>query len=196
MPYDPLFHNRHSIRMLGYDYGQPGAYFITTCTHRKACILGRVVDDRVVIGALGRHVDSALRALPERYERVRLDASVVMPNHVHAILWLTGDAPDMPLEHLLGVGFNPTEPGKRPGLSEVVRGFKTAVARAINRARGRSGSPVWQRGFYDRIIRDEEELGRIREYIAQNPYAWAIDRENPERRIAESCAARNPRMRR
>lgn len=98
-------------------------------------------------------------SLPRRYRGVNLDAFVVMPNHVHGIIWLT----------------NLT----RHPLSEIVRRFKARTARRINERRRSTGTPVWQRDYYEHIIRDENDLGRIRQYIADNPAKWEQDAENP-----------------
>ena len=145
-------------------------------------LFGRIAADRIVLNQMGEAVSACWADLPEHYEHAVLDAFVVMPNHVHGIVTLS-DAPvgvsDAPTT--VGAGLRPSRrtPARRHGLSEIVRGFKTFSARRVNQIRGSSRVPVWQRGFYDRVIRREEELRQVREYIANNPRRWADDADNP-----------------
>ncbi|GIV83933.1 MAG: hypothetical protein KatS3mg052_0940 [Candidatus Roseilinea sp.] len=164
--------NRRSIRLKGYDYSQAGAYFITICTKDRACLFGEVVNGEMRLNALGQIVHGVWNNLPNHYAGVEMDAFVVMPNHVHGIVVI------------VGAGFKPaptttTAPTTtRHGLPEIVRQFKTFSARRINEMRGTPGVSVWQRNYYEHIIRNEESLHRIREYIANNPLKWELDREN------------------
>ena len=151
----------------------------------------------MALNSLGEAVAACWADLPKHYEHAVLDVFVVMPNHIHGIVTL-GDAPigasDAPTT--VGAGLRPARPdsseavatGRNPvrqvpirrhGLSEIVRGFKTFSARRVNEIRGSSHVPVWQRGFYDRVIRREEELRQVREYIVNNPRRWADDADNP-----------------
>ncbi len=133
MTYDPGIHHRQSIRLRGYDYSQGGAYFVTICARDRVCVLGEVVDGEMRLSSFGDVVSRCWEALPEHYSTVELDSLVVMPNHVHGILFL-GDSDGG---------------GKRPELSEIVRGFKTFSARRINEQRQTPGASVWQRGYYE-----------------------------------------------
>ncbi len=161
---------RRQLRLPSYDYAQPGAYFVTICTHRRVCLLGRIVDGAMDLSTRGTIAESCWRLLPEHYPSVELDAFVIMPNHVHGILFLTdGRLADQPGQAL----------PKRHGLPEVVRAFKTFSARRINALCGEHGTPVWQRGFYEHIVRNEISLQEVRSYIAANPMRWHLDRENP-----------------
>ncbi len=117
----------------------------------------------------GEIVLSCWEDIPDHYSTVILDLFVVMPNHVHGIIILTD----------FGAGFKPA-PTKRHPLSEIVRAFKTFSARRINECRNMAGSPVWQRSYYEHVIRNERELTQIREYINTNQLKWGLDRENPE----------------
>jgi REP element-mobilizing transposase RayT len=107
-------------------------------------------------------VQQGWQELPARFAAVELDAFVVMPNHIHAILV-----------------FSPPDGGAVAPLGAVVRGFKSLTAVRVNRLLGRSGEPLWQRDYYDRIVRDDAELDRIRTYIVNNPLQWSLDTENP-----------------
>jgi REP element-mobilizing transposase RayT len=189
MPYDPNRHQRRSIRLRGYDYTQPGYYFITICAHERAALF--------VDPALRQIAEEQWRALKDaglrgaHAGRVSIDAWIVMPDHVHGIVVIgagtaAGDNADdgddgddggdgdvvprggTPEPHCggndRGLGVN-VVPGS---LAAIVRSYKAAVARRINRRRRTAGAPVWQRGYYERIVRDERELAAVRRYIATN----------------------------
>jgi REP element-mobilizing transposase RayT len=163
-------HHRSSIRLRTYDYSQPGAYFVTICTHERQILFGNVIEEKMVMNRCGEIVLSCWGDIPDHYSTVTLDLFMVMPNHVHGIIVLTD----------VGAGFKPA-PTKRRPVSEIVRAFKTFSARRINEYRNTAGIPVWQRNYYEHVIRSERELTQIREYISTNHLKWGLDRENPER---------------
>ena len=197
MAFDPDEHHRRSIRLRGYDYSGPGAYFVTICTERRRCLFGDIADGEMRLNEYGRLVSECWHDLPRHYGCVQSDAFVVMPNHVHGIVMLTDDRdPEVrsgsqptSLTHTLttdpgvGAGLQPARPRpaprKRHGLPEIVRGFKTFSSRRINEARNTQGTRLWQRSYYERVVRNEDELQRIREYIVHNPLGWATDEDNP-----------------
>ena len=181
MTHDPERRHRRSIRLKGYDYAQAGAYFVTVCTQDRVCLFGNVVDGKMRLNAVGQMVQAAWGDLPNHYPHVELDEFVIMPNHVHGIIFI------------VGAGFKPapTIPIKCHGLAEIVRAFKTFSARRINQHLGMSGVPVWQRNYYEHIIRDESSLNRIRQYILDNPLRWTLDRENPDVVRAGNAGARH-----
>ena len=175
MPYDPNKHHRRSIRLKGYDYTQAGAYFVTICTQGRECLFGQVVEGKMRVNPFGEIVVWAWNDLPNHNPHVELDAFVVMPNHVHGIVLIVDD--------LVGAGSEPAPTmamvtTRRHGLPEIVRQFKTFSARRINALRGTPGATVWQRNYYEHIIRNDHSLQRIREYITTNPLRWHLDREN------------------
>ncbi len=170
--YDTNRHHRRSIRLKGYDYSRAGAYFVTICTQNRAHLFGEVVEGEMRLNTFGEIVQAVWFDLPHHYGHVQLDAFVVMPNHVHGIIVLTADP--------IGAGFKPAPTGRYP-LSEVVRAFKTFSARRINHMRGTPGVPVWQRNYYEHIIRNDRELNAIRRYIFDNPQHWYADQYNTER---------------
>ena len=151
--------------MEGYDYALPGAYFVTICVKNRACIFGNIREDGMVYSPLGQIASDTWRKLPLHYQHIGVDEFIVMPNHFHGIVIIND----------VGAGFKPAPTRSRHNLSEIVRGFKTYSSRRINLARGTTGQPVWQRGFWDRIIRDDKELLRLREYIQLNPIRWLDD---------------------
>jgi REP element-mobilizing transposase RayT len=185
MKYDSQKHHRRSIRLKGYDYTQVGAYFITICTWQGKCLFGDVVNNEVQLSHYGETVRLKWHYLPRRYPHVQLDAFVIMPNHVHGIIFLI----DGNATNVCGVGaglekihdqktdlFCKTSPYQRHGLPEVISGFKTFSARRINQIRCLAGVPVWQRNYYECIIRSEESLQKIRKYIIKNPLFWQQDK--------------------
>ena len=171
---DVVARRRKSIRLPGFDYSQPGAYFITVCTRNRASILGDVTEGKLCLNAAGRLAQAVWEELPQHYPHVHLDAWTVMPNHVHGIAILKSDSVDH-----VGAGLKPA-PTQRHGLPEIVRAFKTFSARRINALQGTAGTALWQRNYYEHVIRDEAALDRIRQYIADNPARWHEDPENPD----------------
>ncbi len=157
MKYDPQQHHRRSIRLQGWDYATPGAYSVTICTDGKVHLFGNIIEGKMIQSDTGRMVESMWLALPEHYPGVRLDAFVVMPNHVHGILLLSAE----------GRAWGPA-----PTLGDVVGRFKSLTTRLY--ARGK----LWQRSYYEHIIRNDEDLNHTRRYIAENVLRWPTDPEN------------------
>jgi len=194
MKFDPKIHHRHSIRLQGYDYSQASAYFVTIVTWQRESLFGEIVDGEMVLNRYGQIVRDAWFDLRNHYRRVDLGAFVVMPNHAHGIIVLTDDRKGgslilggtiLPDESRAGIEPAPTEQTRpyvtvrRHSLPEIVRAFKSFSARRINRLRRTEGIPVWQRNYYEHIIRNEQEMDRITRYIESNPLRWADDDENP-----------------
>ena len=163
---------RRSIRVKEYDYASPGAYFVTVCAHNRRCVF--IVQD------VRDAVQQAWRQIPVHFCNTKVDQFVILPNHIHGIVWILAG-------HVVGAQHAAPLPGSRaprvvPGsLGAIVRSFKAAATGHVNSARQTPGTPVWQRNYYERVIRDEDELARIREYIVNNPLQWQFDRENPDR---------------
>ncbi|OWY67534.1 transposase [cyanobacterium TDX16] len=172
MKYDPTKHNRHSIRLQNYNYSTAGAYFITICTHQRECLFGEISEGVMQLSQLGQVAQSHWMNLPKYHSNLYLKTFVVMPNHLHGILILHSDRSGR-------AGFDQTSTAKSPDLPEIIRGFKTFSARQINKIRRVSKIPVWQRNYYEHIIRNEESLERIRQYIENNPLSWFMDRLHP-----------------
>jgi putative transposase len=147
---------RKRLRLSGFDYGSPGAYFVPACASRRGPVFGAVRGGTVHLNTHGLIVSQALGAIPD-YHDVGVDTAIVMPDHVHAILI-----------------FDPTV---EQTLSTVVGTLKARVTREV-------GQALWQRSFYDHVIRDEADLERVREYIETNPVRWSVrerDTEGPDR---------------
>jgi len=187
---DPQKHHRHSTRLKGYDYALPGAYFVTVCTYQREYLLGRIESGRIVLSDAGEMVQRCWENTAHHFPFVELDAFVIMPNHVHGVIAITefrrGEASALQIR-----AFNPPSEsdasplhqrpnGTQPGsLSAILQNLKSVSTRKTNAARGTPGAPVWQRGFYERVVRDEAELAAIREYILANPARCDEDENNP-----------------
>jgi len=183
MAFDPKKHHRRSIRLEGYDYSLPGAYFVTTVCHSRKCLFGRVEDGRIILNACGEVAMDEWRRSAEIHDNMQFDAVIVMPNHLHGIV------------HIMRRGDRPVPP-EGPGkhlLPAFMAGFKAAVTKRINELRRTPAAPVWQRNYYEHIIRDEESLNRIREYIINNPLQWDTDPENPSAGVNGVGNAQVPR---
>ncbi len=182
---------RKSIRLRGYDYSQAGAYFVTICTQNRACLFGEIVDGEMNLNEYGCIVMDEWIKTTEIRNEIELDEFIVMPNHFHAIVVITcrGTARRAPTK-----GRAPTmERFGKPvagSLPTIIRAFKSAVTKRINEARRSSGTKLWQRNFWEHIVRNENELNRIRQYIKNNPKMWAIDKLNAARgnMVMESSA--------
>jgi len=181
-------HHRRSTRLQGYDYAQAGAYFVTICTQNQACLFRQVENGVMVPSPYGYLTAQCWQVLPRDFPRVELDVFVLMPNHFHGIIALGRGEAFVPRsqERLQSPRANASPlrsaHGTQPGsLAAIVQNFKSVSTRKINQARATPSLPVWQRNYYEHIIRNEDELLRVREYIVNNPLQWAVDRENPQR---------------
>lgn len=187
MTYDPERHHRRSIRLKGFDYTQPGAYFVTICTQDRACLFGEVVDGEMRLNEAGRMIQSVWREIPAFYADVDTDEFVVMPNHIHGIIVLVGTTPrGRPDADVNGRPDDGQARGPAPTLSlpDVVHRFKTLTTKRYADGVKQSGwrpfiGRVWQRNYYEHIIRNEQSLNTIRQYIHDNPLRWVSDWENP-----------------
>lgn len=172
--------HRRSVRLQNYDYSQSGAYFVTVCTYERILLSGDVVEGVMQLNEAGRMVEECWLVITNQFPQVDLDAFVVMPNHVHGIIAindLTVGAKDFSLLH------KTNHPAHRPmgapfkSIGSIVRGFKIGMTKWF---RGNTDTHVvWQRNYYEHIIRNDESLIRIQQYILDNPARWAFDRENP-----------------
>jgi putative transposase len=147
MKYDPQKHHRRSIRIQGFDYGYPGAYFITIVTYQRDRIFGNIVDGKMRLNALGAITGECWRAIPEHFPNVDLGTYVIMPNHVHGIIVInenrmaTDSSPSVGAQHAAPL---PQIPNIKPGsLGAIVRSFKSAVTRRVGRELNTTG--IWQR---------------------------------------------------
>jgi REP element-mobilizing transposase RayT len=165
--------HRKSIRLKGYDYSFPGEYFVTICTNNHECIFGNIIREEMKLSQEGMITQRCWEEIPNHFLNVQLDEYIIMPNHIHGIIIL--------LESIVGTRhavslqqeqFSKPVEGSVP---TIVRSFKSAVTKRIHEIMNTRSSPVWQKRFYDRIIRNEKELDTIRDYISNNVLRWASE---------------------
>lgn len=152
--YDPTRHHRRSIRLAGFDYGGNGGYFITICTGGRERLFGRIRSGRMHLNAFGEAARLAWLGLEKSNPQIRLDTFVIMPDHFHGIL-LVCDA----CLH-------------RKHIGRLIGAFKTVSTKRINQMRKTPGNRIWQRNYYETVIRNERHLHTIRQYIVTNPSRW------------------------
>ena len=170
-------HYRRSIRLRGYDYSQMGAYFVTICTRDKKCLFGRIVDGKMVLNRFGEVARDEWNETANIRRNVELDEYVIMPNHLHGIIVISDSRGGTRPRASTVESFGKPIPSSLP---TIVRGYKAAVTRRIgDLQKTRKRTPVWQRNYYEHIIRNEEDLRKAREYIINNPLKWELDKENP-----------------
>lgn len=190
--YNPHIHHRKSIRLKGYDYLQAGLYFITICVQNRECLFGEVQNGKMVLNDAGKMVENEWLKLPERFKNIKLHEYVVMPNHFHAIMEIVGAtlvvapndvvAPNTPdAANDIGATTRVAPTGKTVGdmvgafqsivTVEYIRGVKTLGWPSFNRK-------LWQRNYWENIIRNEQSYNRISEYIKNNPKNWEEDKLN------------------
>ena len=152
-------------------------------------MFGDVIDGKMILNEFGEIVKNIWFDLLNHIKNIALDEFIVMPNHLHGIIIIVG-AGQRPALNIIPAqnkytagleraGLEPT-PTRKFGLSEIIRQLKTFSAKRINRIRKMPGFPVWQRNYYEHIIRDDNEINQIRQYIRTNPQNWDIDTENPD----------------
>ena len=213
---------RRAMRLRGYDYSQPGAYFVTTCVQHRKCLFGTIIDGKMRLNETGQVVVECWNRIPQHFPSVELRESVIMPNHMHGIIaWditetrtphspkdtnnrrgevpspnktkptRRGEVPSPALDKEYRRGevpspHPPKAPNTRrgevpsPALGKIVAYFKYQSTKHINQRHNRPGTRIWQRDYYDHIIRDDEDLQRLRQYIQNNPMKWELDQLHPD----------------
>ncbi len=195
--FDPQKHHRRSIRLKGYDYSQAGAYFVTVVAWHRECLFGEIKNAEMRLNRIGKIVEHEWLELPKRLSYVELGAYAVMPNHFHGILFIhemvgathhgptrsrldskpsssiTQERPDgSPLPH-----------GPKPAsLGAILAQFKSRATKRIWKIPEFRDTPIWQRNYYEHIIRDKTDLQNKTDYIEANPLLWEQDEENPTNR--------------
>lgn len=200
MKYNPQHHHRRSIRLKGYDYSQAAAYFITICCAGRECIFGEIRDGEMILNNAGEIAIEEWMKTPELRLNVELDAFVVMPNHIHGIIVINDigrvvshtpindDTPPIPTvvneTHKKGE-FNSfpkkgefNSPLRSPSqtVGSIVRGYKSSVTKKMTELNRFNDLIVWQRNYYEHIIRNEQSYQTISDYIVNNPLKWTEDK--------------------
>ncbi len=182
MTFNPKIHHRHSLRLKGYDYSQAGAYFVTIVTHGRVALFGDVVNGEMRLNRFGEIVQKWWDDIPKHFPNVETGAFIVLPNHVHGIIVIGDDrrgTVPVPQDEGTPQMGGETPPLREPTLGQVVAYFKYQSAKEINALKGGPVTKLWQRNFYDHIIRNERDLELTWLYIESNPAQWEEDHENP-----------------
>ncbi len=163
---------RKNLRLRGYDYSLPGVYFITICTAKRKCLFGDIRGGQMIRNDAGDAVAEIWARLPQRFPNLSLDCFVVMPNHVHGVIVFNNPGTKQ------NRGAASSAPTNTVALGRVVRAFKSESAIRVNAILKTPGHSVWQRNYFDHIVRAGKELDEIRRYIHDNPSLWDSDPEN------------------
>lgn len=194
MKYDPQKHHRRSIRLKGYDYSQQGAYFVTLCAHNRECLFGEIANGEMQSNEIGEIVVTCWMQLPNHFRNIELDSFVVMPNHIHGIVVIVHEPARYADVARRGEAFTDANGlsdasanvnasplqnmphGTRPrSLNAIVQNFKSITARHIHKIPSYAERIIWQRNYYEHIIRNDRDLERVRAYIENNPVNWQKD---------------------
>ena len=186
-----LFKNKYrieTIRLKNYDYSKSGAYFITIVTHNRQCIFGKISDGRMILNDGGKIAQQCWMDIPEHFPHAELDEFVIMPNHIHGIIILneinnqtfveTNNYSSLQMQQIKSPSQSSQQksifrsPSKTIG--SIVRGFKIGVTKWFRKQT--DIYTVWQQNYYEHIIRNDDELNRIRQYIIINPSKWTLDK--------------------
>jgi REP element-mobilizing transposase RayT len=183
MKFDPQKHHRRSIRYPGFDYAQSGAYFVTLVTHQRDALFGEIIDGEMKSNRRGEIVKEEWFASVNIRKEIRLhpEEFVIMPNHIHGVVWIENEDAHVRVNDILleGADGRPPLPIRKPrSLGSFIAGFKSSVTKRIRDELNETG--IWQRNYYERIIRNERELDAICRYIEANPSNWGKDTENPQ----------------
>ena len=179
--YNPKIHHRKSIRLKDYDYTQDGYYFVTICAKNKTEYFGEIINGKMILNEYGEIANQCWVEIPEHFLDASLDEHIIMPNHIHGIIvietsmMMVGAQNFVPLQREQINKFQHIVPRS---LGSIIRGFKIGVTKWCRN--NNYNEFQWQKNYYDRIIRNEKELDKIRKYIFENPLKWEIDKNNPE----------------
>ncbi len=153
MSYNSEIHHRQSIRLQGYDYTNEGIYFVTICCYQRQHLFGEIDNGEMKINLIGQIVSALWQKMPQHFPNVELDGFILMPDHLHGIIMIS-------------------ESKEKASLANIIQNFKSISSRKINRINKTYGISIWQRNYYERIVRTDQELINLREYIKNNPANW------------------------
>jgi len=167
----PPHHARRSIRLPGWDYSSAGVYFVTICAFRRAMLFGEIRGAKMVPNAIGVTIEQTWHELPNRFPSLALDAFVLMPNHLHGIIVLHR-------KKRAEINSAPTADQPPLTLGRVIQSFKSFACFRVRQQTGRV-VPLWQRNYFEHVVRSGKSLTAIQRYISENPARWEFDLENP-----------------
>ncbi len=181
---------KNSLRLSNYNYSVSGTYFITICSYKREEFFGEITNNLIHLNDYGKIIHDCWYQIPTNYKKIKLDDFVIMPNHIHGIIWIVGAIHESPEEKrkihetpenklTLGNGVIRELPlrieRRKMLISKIIGRFKMNSAKLINNIRNSKGSHVWQRSYYDHIIRNETDLNNTKAYIQNNPLNWRTD---------------------
>ncbi len=172
---------RNNIRLKNYDYSQNGYYFITICTHNRENLFGKIINGKMVLNEYGNIVNKEWLVSAKIRKEIKIDKFVVMPNHFHAIVIIQnvgmyGNTSANTDENQKRMYIHTSLQSPSHTLGAMIRGFKSSGTAKINTIRNTEQNPVWQKSYYDHIIRNEQDYKEIYEYIENNPQKWELDK--------------------
>ena len=186
--FDPQKHHRRSIRLKGYDYSQEGAYYVTIVTWRREFLFGDVVNQEMMLSPYGEIVQKWWEEIPVHFSNVETGAFVIMPNHVHGVIYILDErrgTVSVPHDNVTQYALGGETPPLRafdgiPTLGQIVAYFKYQSTKEMNKVENTGTvTKFWQRNYYEHIIRNEKDLQNKTDYIEANPRLWNEDDENP-----------------
>lgn len=159
---------RKHLRLPDYDYSTTGFYYVTLCTQNRECLFGNITNGKMLLNDSGEMVNEVWRLLPNQYPNIEMDTYTIMPNHLHGIIFITEGTAQRP----------------SATLSNIIKNFKTYSSYCYIEGVRKHGwasyeKRLWQRSFYEHVIRNDESLSKIQQYIINNPLKWELDKENP-----------------
>lgn len=178
MKFDSNKHHRRSVRLKDYDYSSVGAYYITVCTRDRQCLFGEIIENKIHLNKYGKIAKKEWMKTPMVRPNIKLDEFVIMPNHIHGIITISNNPTTTCSRGVLQYAPTNTFCSPSQTIGSIIRGFKSTITRQINILCDTPDRPIWQRSFYDHVIRNEISLHKIREYIVDNPLTWQSDIEN------------------
>jgi len=176
MKYNPLIHNRRSIRLKGYDYSKAGAYFITICCEDRLHRFGKVVDDEMILNESGKIAYNEWINLSDRFSNFKLDVFQIMPNHMHGIIVLSNVGATLAVAREED---NQATARVAPTIANIIGAYKSIVSNAclqLYKSHNKIMGKLWQRNYYEHIIRNERAYQNISNYIINNPSKWNEDK--------------------
>jgi REP element-mobilizing transposase RayT len=184
MTYNPELDHRRSLRLNKFDYSKPGKYFITICTSYYERLFGHVEYGRMILNKYGSIANEFWLEIPKHFDNATIDEFIVMPNHLHGIIILNDKNIRRDTACRVPASHDETKQIERFGkptkntIPTIIRSYKSAVTKQINILRKSPGFSVWQKNYYEHIIRNDKEYHLIKDYIINNPVNWEFDENN------------------
>ncbi|MFH0979401.1 MAG: transposase [Candidatus Roizmanbacteria bacterium] len=171
-----IYRQRKPNRLKNFNYSSNGYYFVTICAKNRECLFGEIIDGKMVLNEHGKIIEKYWEEIPNHYQNILLDEFIIMPNHIHGIVVISKHKQKI----IKNVGTEQCSVPTRFGLlSKIIKSFKEIIIKIFHIEFGNYRFK-WQRSFYDHIIRNEESVQKIREYIRNNAKNWNKDRNNPK----------------